>query len=76
MADYSFIPQKKSIHIVIFTGGAAPKPELTVSYWHTHNPGYVIAADSGLETAQKYRSFFSGRIDFTPELSEILLADE
>jgi thiamine pyrophosphokinase len=66
MADYSFIPQKKSIHIVIFTGGAAPQPELTVSYWRTHKPGYIIAADSGLETAQKYCSFFSGKVDFTP----------
>jgi thiamine pyrophosphokinase len=67
MTDYSFIPQKKSIHIVIFTGGAFPEPERTVSYWHTRKPDYVIAADSGLETALKYSSFFSGKVDFMPE---------
>jgi thiamine pyrophosphokinase len=66
MSDYSFLPQKKSIHIVIFTGGAYPEPSITCSYWKTHDPGYVIAADSGLDTLQVYTRFFSGSTDFTP----------
>jgi thiamine pyrophosphokinase len=66
MADYSFIPQEKSIHIVVFTGGCYPEPQLTASYWKNRRPEYVIAADSGLETAEKYARFFSGTADFTP----------
>ncbi len=66
MADYSFLPQEKSIHIVVFTGGAYPEPAVTAAYWQTHTPGYVIAADSGLEAAERYARFYAGTADFTP----------
>lgn len=66
MADYSFLPQEKSIHIVVFTGGAYPEPSVTSAYWKTHTPEYVIAADSGLESAERYARFYAGTADFTP----------
>jgi thiamine pyrophosphokinase len=66
MPDYSFIPQKKSIHIVVFTGGAYPDPSITSSYWRKHIPEYIIAADSGLDTIQRYADFYNGRINFIP----------
>lgn len=66
MSDYSFLPQKKSIHIVIFTGGAYPEPAVTSSYWKSHVPEFVIAADSGLDAAQRYAGFYAGMMDFTP----------
>lgn len=48
------------MQIVIFTGGIAPEPEKTVSYFkQTGLPDLVIAADSGLETLEKYNIFFA-----------------
>lgn len=61
------------MQIVIFTGGIAPEPEKTVSYFkNTGSPDFVIAADSGLETLEKYSIFFAINeselnISFKPE---------
>ena len=46
------------MHIVIFTGGESPEPRLTESYFSCHKPDYVIAADSGLLTLERYKSHF------------------
>ncbi len=58
------------MHIVVFTGGQAPEPFLTQNYFLKGNnsfaPDAVIAADSGLETLQRYAEYFTGKIDFTP----------
>ncbi len=47
------------MNIVIFTGGYAPKAELTVDFFKTHKPDFVISADSGLETFETYSEFFN-----------------
>ena len=56
------------MHIVIFTGGEAPLPETTFSYFkHVAAPDVVIAADSGVDTLVKFRSAYKNTIDFTPD---------
>lgn len=69
MKNYTLQNKQKSIHIVVFTGGLYPKPELTENYWKNciaSEPEYVIAADSGLEVCLEYKKYFSGRYDFSP----------
>ena len=69
MKNYTLQNNQKSIHIVVFTGGLYPKPELTEIYWKNcaaGNPDYIIAADSGLEVCLEYKKYFSGRYDFSP----------
>ncbi len=69
MKNYTLQNNQKSIHIVIFTGGLYPKPELTEIYWKncvSSAPEYVIAADSGLEVCLEYKKYFAGQYDFSP----------
>lgn len=69
MKNYTLQNNQKSIHIVVFTGGLYPKPELTEIYWKNcvaSVPEYVIAADSGLEVCLEYKKYFAGRYDFSP----------
>ncbi len=47
------------MNIVIFTGGYAPEAELTADFFGKYEPDFVISADSGLETFEKYRSYYS-----------------
>ena len=48
------------MHIVIFTGGDFPEPALTEAYFPQRKPDYVIAADSGILTFERYNGHFSG----------------
>lgn len=69
MKNYTLQNRLKSIHIVVFTGGAYPKPEETENYWKTcaaSVPEYVVAADSGLDVCLEYKNYFAGRYDFSP----------
>lgn len=57
--------------IVIFTGGEFPAPAMTENYWKIHKPDYVIAADSGVDTALKFINYFkqkSSKLNFCPNL--------
>ena len=59
---------KKILHIVIFTGGDFTSPEDSVSYFKNFPiVDYVIAADSGADTLEKYQEFYKGQIDFSPD---------
>lgn len=53
------------MHIVIFTGGKSPAPQAAAAYFARRSVDFVIAADSGLETLERYRAFFGG---FAPNL--------
>ncbi len=56
------------MHIVVFTGGLAPSPKETASFFSfAPDVDVVIAADSGLDTLESYRSFFDGNVDFSPD---------
>jgi thiamine pyrophosphokinase len=66
MVNYTLTSDGSSIHIVIFTGGSFPAPEETTGFWKNFPPAYVIAADSGLETAAKYSKFFQDAYNFIP----------
>lgn len=68
MKNYTLQNRQKSIHIVVFTGGAYPAPELTELYWKNcaSAPEYVVAADSGLDVCLEYKNYFAGRHDFSP----------
>ena len=69
--NYTLHKNQKSIHIVIFTGGEAPEPSETKTFWKNPLHGeadYVIAADSGLETLEKFRRFYAEGLDFYPDL--------
>ncbi|MBQ9238569.1 MAG: thiamine pyrophosphokinase [Treponema sp.] len=70
MTDYDFSAARVPLHVVIFTGGDFPHPELTCRYWKRRAVDYVIAADSGFDTAQKYIEYFSrgDAIDFSPDV--------
>ncbi len=67
---------KDYLHIVIFTGGAYPEPENTITYWKNMPvPDFIIAADSGLDVCNVYTGyencFFtekSARSVFSPHL--------
>ena len=48
------------MHVVIFTGGDYPAPELTKTYFSQHKADYVIAADSGLQALELYNNFYGG----------------
>ncbi len=48
------------MHVVIFTGGDYPAPELTKAYFSQHKADYVIAADSGLQALELYNNFYGG----------------
>ncbi|MGI5096166.1 thiamine pyrophosphokinase [Treponema socranskii] len=71
MSDYKFSERKKSIRCTIFTGGDAPEPEAVESYFISHVPDIVIAADSGLDTLKRYADAFkngeAAHIDLTPD---------
>ena len=71
MSDYKFSDRKKSICCTIFTGGDAPEPEAAESYFVSHAPDIVIAADSGLDTLKRYADAFkngeAAHIDLTPD---------
>ena len=68
MADYTLQTCRKSIHIVIFTGGKSPSPASVSSYF-SRSPAadFVIAADSGLETCRKFQAYFKTSYNFTPQ---------
>lgn len=72
MSDYKFSKRKKSICCTIFTGGDAPEPKAVESYFISHAPDIVIAADSGLDTLKRYADAFksgeAASIDLTPDL--------
>lgn len=53
------------MHIVIFTGGESPAPVDAAPYFACRAPDFVIAADSGLVTLERYRECFGG---FAPDL--------
>ncbi len=56
------------MNIVIFTGGSAPRPEKTQDYFRQiQTIDYVVAADSGLDTLDSFKSHYEGRLDFTPD---------
>lgn len=71
MSDYKFSEGKKSIRCAVFTGGDAPEPEALRSYFASHAPDIVIAADSGLDTFKRFADAFrndeSAHIDLTPD---------
>ncbi|WP_315330404.1 thiamine pyrophosphokinase [Treponema socranskii] len=71
MSDYKFSERKKSIRCTIFTGGDAPEPKAVESYFISHAPDIVIAADSGLDTLKRYADAFksgeAASIDLTPD---------
>ena len=56
---------------MIFTGGDAPEPKAVESYFISHAPDIVIAADSGLDTLKRYADAFksgeAAHIDLTPD---------
>lgn len=56
----------EKMHIVVFTGGESPEPEEVRAYFEAHEPDSVIAADSGLETAERYRAVLGER--FAPSV--------
>lgn len=75
------------LHVVVFTGGEFPAPEKTRTFWESplafgaaRKPDFVVAADSGIETLQIYRDYFSradsvfrnaesrAKLDFSPDL--------
>jgi thiamine pyrophosphokinase len=59
--------------IVIFTGGTAPEPAICEKFFSDLNfasknePPFVIAADSGIHTLEKFIDFFPD-IDFSPDI--------
>ena len=56
------------MHIAVFTGGESPLPKDAESYFkNMPDVDLVIAADSGLDTAERYINHFRGKIDFTPD---------
>lgn len=56
------------MHVVVFTGGEAPLPEDSAPFFkNMPDVDLVIAADSGLDTAERYISHFRDKIDFTPD---------
>jgi len=55
------------MYVIVFTGGAAPEPELNESFFTTQmKQPVVVAADSGLDTLIKYQSYFKDKIDLSP----------
>lgn len=57
------------MHVVIFTGGEYTKPEQARIFFEgMEKPDFVIAADSGLVAAIDYSDFYSGKIDFSPDV--------
>lgn len=57
------------MHVVIFTGGEYTKPEQARIFFESiKTPDFVIAADSGLVAAIDYSDFYSGKIDFSPDV--------
>ena len=48
------------MRVVIFTGGEYSPPELTKTYFSQHKADYCIAADSGLQTLERYNKFYGG----------------
>lgn len=48
------------MHIVVFTGGECPEPRLTEQYFSSRRPDFVIAADSGLLSWERYNADFGG----------------
>lgn len=57
------------MHVVIFTGGEYTKPEQARIFFESmEKPDFVIAADSGLVAAIDYSDFYSGKIDFSPDV--------
>ena len=54
------------MHIVIFTGGESPEPELAENFFSwAGRPSLTVAADSGLDTLELYAGFF-GKEYFSP----------
>lgn len=57
------LPENSPTHIVIFTGGFAPHPKLCKDFFASQKlPDYIIAADSGLKTFEKFRKSFKLKI--------------
>lgn len=54
--------------IVIFTGGDASDPSLASAFLSTIQPALRVAADSGLDTLERYNRHFHGMIDFSPDV--------
>lgn len=54
------------MHFVIFTGGESPGPAEAAPYFLRREPDFVIAADSGLVTLERYERHCGGR--FSPRL--------
>lgn len=54
------------MHFVIFTGGESPGPAEAAPYFSRREPDFVIAADSGLVTLERYERHCGGR--FSPRL--------
>ena len=53
--------------VLIFTGGTSPDPSsLALFFDKLFKPGYIIAADSGLDALSRYESFFGS--SFAPNL--------
>ncbi|MBQ9494738.1 MAG: thiamine pyrophosphokinase [Treponema sp.] len=70
MADCDFSSEHALMHVVIFTGGDFPLPQMTCRYWEHRPVDCVIAADSGFDTAKKFIEYFSHNdaIDFLPDV--------
>lgn len=65
---------KRKNTCLIFTGGESPSPELTEVFFKCLPPvSFIIAADSGLDTLNTYRSFFSKK--GTSLLPNVILGD-
>lgn len=69
--DYDFESIKQPLnfplHIVVFTGGISPDPEICSSFFEKFPaPDYVIGADSGIETLSAFKKFFK-KLDFSPK---------
>ncbi len=69
MNDYTENSKAQSMHVVVFTGGEFPLPGSTENYWKcTKAPDFIIAADSGLDAAERYAAFWKKQYNFTPDI--------
>ena len=51
------------MHIAVFTGGEAPAPQAAQGYFSQFPADITIAADSGLETLERYKSFYGAHFE-------------
>ncbi|MCI1209704.1 MAG: thiamine pyrophosphokinase [Treponema sp.] len=76
MRNYTENSSNSSMHIVIFTGGNYPTPEISLNYWkQVSKPAFIIAADSGLCTCRLYKKYFMEKTDLPDFSPDMILGD-